>query len=76
MSFAPAQDGIEKETIRGRLGMGQYGLALGVLLYGIRDRKAVLTCDTQHTLHICRWPRARKELDRPVQAGQGLGDDT
>lgn len=55
--------------------MGQYGLALGALLYGIRDTMAALTCDVQHTLHICRWPRARKESDRSVQAGQGFRDD-
>jgi hypothetical protein len=56
--------------------MGQYGLALGALLYGMKYRKAALTCDSQHTLHICRWPRARKESDHSVQARKGLGDDT
>lgn len=55
--------------------MGQYGLALGALLYGVRENQAALTCDIQHTLHICRWPGARKEFDCSVQAGQGLGDD-
>ena len=76
MSFAPARDGIEEELVGERLGMGQHGYALGVLLRGIRDRKAALTCDVQHSFHICRWPRARKESDCSVQAGQGFGDDT
>ena len=60
---------------RGRLSLGQYGLALGALLHGIREKLAALTCDKQHALHICRWPRARKESDCSIQAGQGLGDD-
>jgi len=55
--------------------MGQYGIALGSAAVCIRENRATLTCDTQHTLHICCWPRARKESDRSVQAGQDLGDD-
>lgn len=75
MSFAHAQVGTRKERNIERLGMGQYGLALGVLLHGIRVDGAALISNMQHPLHICRWPRARKESDRGLQAGQGLADD-